>query len=84
MERGAPWVPAAIWIEQDICKETGELMDDEKIICLLNGLEVNPYKHWTYLANNPITEEQYHQMMGSEARHDADEKVDWLNAEVKW
>jgi len=64
--RGGVMVPVAIWIEQNINPETGELSDDEKMVCLVNGEPASPDDTWTYCAGNPITESEYRYL---ESRH---------------
>ena len=61
--KGGPWVPAAIWLDQDICDATGQLMRDEQLLCLVAEKMADPYFHWTYLAGNPITEQEYNFMI---------------------
>lgn len=52
-----PWVPARIWCHQDIDPETGELADDERILCEVDGQMRDPVSVWTRV--QPITREQY-------------------------
>lgn len=62
--RGGVWVPVAIWLDQKI--EDGELVDDEIMLCLVNGKWEDPEEVWTHCAGNPITESEYRFL---EARH---------------
>lgn len=61
--RGAPFEPAAIWLEQVICPETGELMSDEQYVGRI-GLN-RPFSasklidHWLFWIQRCITEEEY-------------------------
>lgn len=59
---GGPWVPARIWIHQVLDPETGELAEPEMMLCEVNGREVGAMHEWTWLAKNPITEEQFDRM----------------------
>ena len=40
--RGGVFVPARIWMVQDICPETGELLSDEVLRCEVNGIAADP------------------------------------------
>lgn len=42
LSKGAPWSAVRIWDEAERCPETGELMEDERFRCLVNGRDVNP------------------------------------------
>lgn len=57
--KGGPWVPARVWLEQDIDPDTGELMSDEVFRCEVNGREVDPGDWWLRLCGNPITHAEY-------------------------
>ena len=62
--RNGPWVPATIWIdggERD--PETGDLLSDETLRCLVNGRLADPYKQWTWLAGHPIKKREYDAML---------------------
>ncbi|MBX3490861.1 5'-3' exonuclease H3TH domain-containing protein [Parvibaculum sp.] len=59
MVRGGVWVPVAIWLEQDIDADTGELLSDERLVCAVGGKEADADAEWTHCAGNPITEEEY-------------------------
>ena len=59
--KGGPWVPARIWLEQSV-DENDELDADEVYRCEVCGKERDPYDQWTWLANNPITEEEFNYM----------------------
>jgi hypothetical protein len=43
------YVPARIWLEQDIDETTGELMDDERLLCEVAGERRDPLDEWTWL-----------------------------------
>lgn len=57
--REGPWVPARIWLHQDIDPATGELMADEVMLCEVNGSRRDPVDQWIWLCSNPITREEY-------------------------
>lgn len=57
--KGGPWVPARIWIEQEIDPETDELLTDEVICCEVAGKSVDPQEWFPRLAVNPITEAEH-------------------------
>lgn len=61
MRKGAPWVPARIYLWRDICKETGELLTDEQYRLDINGIEQDPLEFWTYL--NPISHAEYNALI---------------------
>lgn len=57
--KGGVFVPARIWMFQDICIETGELLSDEVLQCEVNGRFADPDDAWSWLCGNPITEQEY-------------------------
>jgi hypothetical protein len=57
--KGGPWVPARIFLHQEIDEETGELVAPEELRCEVNGKERDPVEEWTWLAANPIGEAEY-------------------------
>jgi hypothetical protein len=59
MVKHGPMVPVAIWIDQDIDPETGELMADEVMRCLVNGKDADAQAQWSDVAGHPITEREY-------------------------
>jgi len=52
-----PFIPVSIWLEQEICQVTGELMADEVMRCEAFGQSRNPETIWTYL--RPIPRAEY-------------------------
>jgi hypothetical protein len=56
--KGGPYVPARIWLEQEI-DGSGELLVEEVLRCEVNGLWKNPQEQWSYLAGHPISLEEY-------------------------
>lgn len=61
--RAGPWVPARIWLEQEVDEETGELVADEVLCCEVCGEPKDPYDQWTWLAGQPISEEEFNHLM---------------------
>ena len=57
--KGGPFVPARIWLQQDIDPETGELIDDERLCCDVNGRMVDAQEYWSRLCKNPIPQHEW-------------------------
>ena len=57
--RGGVFVPARIWMVQDICPETGELLSDEVLRCEINGFAADPEEAWTWISGHPVTEQEF-------------------------
>jgi len=67
--RGGVFVPVRVAYEGDR-DETGELIEDERLICEVNGEardEVWARKHWPHFAGNPIPEADYRFMVDKAA-----------------
>ncbi|WP_339820675.1 hypothetical protein [uncultured Paracoccus sp.] len=63
--RGGPWVGVAIWLEQDIDPETGELTAPETFAAICNGQNRRPEwirRNWTYF--RPISADDYDALIG--------------------
>lgn len=63
--RGGPWVGVAIWLEQDIDPETGELTAPETFAAICNGQNRRPdwiRRNWTYF--RPISAADYDALIG--------------------
>lgn len=56
-------VAARIWIEQEICPVTGELLSDEVMKCEIAGRLVDPGEVWMWQAGQPITEQEYNYLI---------------------
>lgn len=56
MTKGGVFVPVAIWLDQPCDSETGELADDEKLLCLVDGDMADAESQWSYCAGHPIPE----------------------------
>lgn len=84
---GGPWLPARIWLEQEVCEETGELLSDEAYRCEINGQLRDPFEAWHWLYREPIDEARYNYLTvrGEYARNYAPDepaanpfkKTDW-------
>lgn len=59
--KGGPFVPARIWLHQDI-GEDGELLDDEVLRCEVNGEPADAEEQWSYLCSAPISEAEFNYM----------------------
>lgn len=57
--RGGVFVPARIWMFQDICPETGELLSDEVLRCEVNGFSVDPEEAWPWISGHPVSEQEF-------------------------
>ncbi len=61
--RGGPWIPARIFLERTIDPETGELADDERLVCEVGGVRRDPWAAWQSLAKRPITRAEYDRLV---------------------
>lgn len=59
---GGPFVPARIWLEQEIDPDTGELVADEVMLCEVDGARRDPGEQWPRLWTEPITEVEFRYM----------------------
>ena len=92
LTKGGVWVPAQIWLEQDIDPLTGQLANDERFYCVINGQHKDAYEHWHWLAAEPITEDEYEFLTKSRAwsakyepdspEGDPDHTVDWFTSSL--
>ena len=57
--KGGVFVPARIWVEQEVCPETGELLNDEVMRCEVNGRPADPEDAWSWICSEPITEQEF-------------------------
>lgn len=55
--RAGPWVAARVWCEREICPQTGDLAEPERIRCEVDGQYADPIRHWTHLI--PISRDEY-------------------------
>lgn len=63
--KGGPFVPVAIWIEQEI-DEAGELASPEVMRCIVNGVPADPVRTWLFC--RAISAEQYDALTGAHGR----------------
>jgi hypothetical protein len=68
MVRGGPWVPVAIWIEQEIDPDTGELTAPEELRAIVNGDRADPQRVWPYA--RPISLAEYDALTGVRDHHE--------------
>jgi hypothetical protein len=47
--KGGPWLPVAIWAEDE----------GSKLVCLVDGVEKDPYEIWTWVCRYPVPYETY-------------------------
>ena len=57
--KGGVFVPARIWMFQEVDLSTGELLSDEMLQCEVNGCFADPEDAWSWVCSNPITEQEY-------------------------
>lgn len=57
--KGGVFVPARIWMFQDVDPVTGELLSDEVLQCEVNGAFADPEDTWSWICANPITESEF-------------------------
>lgn len=79
MIKGGPWVPVRIYLDRQIDPTTGELAEDERFCCEVEGLDGgDPADHWTYLT--PITREEFNHLVDYRLRDsrmlDARQRID--------
>jgi hypothetical protein len=59
---GGPFVPARIWLEQEVDSDTGELIADEVMLCEVDGRRCDPVEQWPRLWTEVITEAEFNYM----------------------
>ena len=62
MVKGGPFVPARIWIDREICPETGELACDEQFICEVDGERRDAQREWVWLSKAPISKAEFDEL----------------------
>ena len=87
-----PFVPARIWLDQPVDLGTDELIDDERLLCELNGQRVDAEDQWPWLCANPISESEFNYLTASlmwsatyapdEPRANPRQPIDWLKVPV--
>ena len=68
MVRGGPFVPVAIWLEQEIDPDTGELTAPEELRAIVNGRPADPMHVWAYA--RPISLAEYEALTGIRDHHE--------------
>ena len=68
MVRGGPFVPVAIWLDQEIDPDTGELTAPEELRAIANGQSVDPLRAWLYA--RPISLAEYDALTGVRDHHE--------------
>lgn len=63
MVRGGPFLGVAIWLDQEIDAETGELTAPEELRAICNGKPVDPLHVWPYA--RAISEREYDALTGA-------------------
>lgn len=74
--KGGVFVPARIWMFQEIDEETGELLSDELLQCEVNGTYADPEDAWSWICANPIREQEFHYLTARiehAVRHEPDD-----------
>jgi len=73
--RTGQWVAASIDWEQPTNPETGELIGDERLVCLVDGWERDPDEVWTMLAGRPVTEAEFNRLANAPRVSDLSREV---------
>lgn len=86
--RGGVYVPAKIWLDQEIDPDTGELLADERLQCEVAGEWRDPHEEWPRLCGHPISEADFNYLTALRqhcAWHEPDQPfanpkrpIDWL------
>ena len=89
LKSGGPFVAARIWLEQEVCEVTGELLSDEVLLCEINGQSFDPVDGWERVSSHPITQAKFNYMVANAdyaaeyAPHEPVanpyKRTDWLN-----
>ncbi len=66
--RNGPKLPAMIWDASPRDEDTGELIGDEKLCCIIDGRAVDIKKNWTWIAGNPISKKDYDALVRARLR----------------
>lgn len=87
MVGGGVFVPARIWLVAETDIGTGELLDDEIFQCEVDGQRADPVEQWSYLAANPISEQEFQYMTALRnhaVRHEPDHPMADPRKAVNW
>lgn len=87
-----PWVPARIWLDQEIDMDTGELLADERLLCEVLHVRSDAAEQWAWLCDNPISKAEYDYLVAAfawsaqhaphEPRANPKQPVNWLYVPV--
>lgn len=87
--KDGPFVPARIWLHQELDVEARELMGDEELRCEVDGRAADAEDQWSWVAGQPITEEEFNYLTARRSYADAHapddafakptKAVDWLS-----
>lgn len=56
------WIAASIDLLQDIDPDTGELVSDERLVCIVDGVERDTDEMWAYVASFPIPQDEHERL----------------------
>ena len=76
--KDGPFVPCHVWVEEEVCPDTGELLSDSRLCCSVDGREVSAEDHWLYMCDQAISEKEFDYMSSLSAyakRHDKREPL---------
>lgn len=54
-----PFVPARIFVEREVCPDTGELLSDEVLRCEVNGQRRDITEEWLWISKFPISRDDF-------------------------
>jgi hypothetical protein len=88
MVRRGPYVPARIWLHQEVDPETGELACDERFVCEVNSQEKDVAWWWSKMCRHPISQAEFNYLIAKrewaeehsphEPAVNPSQPVDWL------
>lgn len=52
-------MPARVWINETPKDEAGDYLEDQGLMCTIDGELVNVYEKWIWLMGNPINKQEY-------------------------
>ena len=80
-------MPARIWLVQEVCPDTGELLADEIMQAEVGGAQANPELEWSFVRGNPIDEAEFNYLMALQewaAEHAPDEPMANPRQPISW
>jgi hypothetical protein len=57
--RGGPWIPVAVFREATGGDQNSGISDSGKLVCLVDGVERDPFEVWTWVCRYPVPYETY-------------------------